>query len=129
MMNESGTGTSGHTRERQLCLAINLVAVFYLLWLAISLGGATARFAQMYEALGAELSTPLEFLIRHGRWFYPSVFGGLAVVVVAKEWVIRDKRASSMVTLLIALVAQALGHVLTTAYYQPVFEMMRKLSG
>ena len=121
--------SSSSTRERVICWVTDLLAVLYLLWIAAYLVRSTGHFAQMYEGLGARLPASTQFLVDQRVWFYPAVFGGLAVLVLAKEAALRDKRVSSMITFLLALLGQFMAHWLTSVYYLPLFGLIRQLSG
>ena len=82
----------------------------------------------MFAGLGTDLPHPTQVLINHANWIYPVSFGGIVAILIAKEVVMRDKRLSTMLTFLIAMGAQFLGHWMTTVYYLPLFDLIRKLS-
>jgi hypothetical protein len=89
---------------------------------------STGQFARMIEGLGADLPPPVAFLVQHGGWFYPLVLGSPVLLVFGNEFVIRDKRASTMITFLLAIIGQFAAHWMTTAYYLPLVELIGKLS-
>ena len=96
--------------------------------MAFHLWRSTGHFAQMFKGLGADLPPSTAFLVHHGGWFYPLVFGFLVLLVFGKEFVIRDKRVSTMITFVLAIVGQFAAHWMTTVYYLPLFKLIGKLS-
>jgi type II secretory pathway component PulF len=96
--------------------------------MGVHLWHATGTFAAMFAGLGTELPTATRILIDYRSWIYPTCFGGIVAILIAKELVMRDKRLSTMLTFLLAVGAQFLGHWMTTVYYLPLFDLINKLS-
>ena len=122
-----GSAASSHV-DALLAWTADGVVGLYFAWMSFSLWRNTDTFARMFAGLGAQLPTTTRFVVEHGAWFYPAVFAILLVVLVGKEFLIRDKRISTMATFLMACVGQFAFHALTTVYYLPMFDMMRKLA-
>jgi uncharacterized membrane protein YeaQ/YmgE (transglycosylase-associated protein family) len=93
-----------------------------------TLWSRSATFGSLLEGLGAELPASTKFVVAHGGWLYPLVFGGLIGVLTAKELLVQDKRLSAMLTVLVTIVAQFLSQWLLTPYFLPLFGLMDKLS-
>ena len=123
----AAVGTEPPRTELLLALATDVVAAWYFGWMTLQLSGNTQAFAGLYKGLGAELPVPTRFLVENGQWFYPTFFGGLVLLLGAKEALISDKRLSSIVTCLVAVAGQFAYHWLTTAYYLPMLDLFRKL--
>ena len=128
MTHDANGPVRSRTGDLAVALAADVLASLYFLWVGLHLWRSTGRFAQMFDGLGAQLPASTAFLIHHGGWFYPLVFGCLGLVVFGKELFIRDKRVSTMVTFVLAILGQFAAHWMTTLYQLPLLELIRKLS-
>jgi hypothetical protein len=115
------------TKEIAISWLADVLAAVYFLWMGFHLWRSTKHFGEMFDGLGADLPAPTAFLVQHGGWFYPLVFGSFVLLVFGKEFVIRDKRVSTMITFVLAILGQFLAHWMTTVYYLPLFELIGKL--
>ena len=61
-------------------------------------------------------------------YVYPSVFGAIVLALIVKELAIPDKRLSTMLTFLIALVAHWLSYWFASLHYLPLIDLIHKLS-
>ncbi len=121
---QSGTKFS---RESFISWTTDIFAAAYLLWMGYSLRAGTANLGHLYEGLGADLPVFTRFLVQQGGWFYPLVFGFFTLIVFAKEFVIRDKRISTMVTFLLAILGQFVWHWMTTLFFYPMVELIQQI--
>jgi len=103
------------------------VACAYFAWLFGFHWRSVGAFRQMYEGLGAELPLPTRFVVNQRAWFFPLLFAIFAGAAIGKERLIADKRLSVMVTFLLTIVGQFVAQALVTAYYVPLFDLIRKL--
>jgi hypothetical protein len=115
-------------REQVLAWVTTIVASSYCGWMGFQLWRGAGRFAAMYEGMGAQVPNPTWILVEHGGWIYPVCFGGLIAVLVAKELLVVDKRLSTMISFLLAIVAQFVAHWMTMAHFVPLFDLIEKLS-
>src|SRR5690348_6841979 len=76
-----------------------ILACAYIAWAGVSLYQATGIFKEMYTSMGVELSTPTRFIMAAYRWLFPILFGGVIGVVVAKQFLVREKWVSLFITL------------------------------
>jgi hypothetical protein len=119
-------------RENWVAWATNAVGCLYCGWMGFHLWRTTgvigATAGGMFAGLGAELPIATRILVDYRSWIYPGCFGGLVAILVAKELVVRDRRLSTMLTFLVTIVAQFLAQWMTSVYYQPLFDLISKLS-
>lgn len=114
-------------REAVLAWAGTIVALLYFAWRGATLFDVSKPFRTMFEGLGAELPTATGLAVEHRVWVHLIVFGLPAIIVLGKEFVVRDKRTSLMITMLVVIVFLLLSDMLVTAYYLPLFDMLDKL--
>jgi hypothetical protein len=115
-------------RERVLAWAGTIVAVLYFAWRGATLFDVSKTFRTMFEGLGAELPTATRLAVEHRVWVHSVVFGLPALILLGKEFAVRDKRTSLMITMLVVIIFLLLSDVLVTVYYLPLFDMLDKLS-
>ncbi len=113
-------------RESTLGWGATVIACIYCGWLAITLWRHAAAFGAIFRSLNFDLSSGLRFVVEHG-WIYPVLFGALALFAVVKEWIMRDKRLSVMISFLVMILAQWVAAVVSELYQQPLLEMMRRV--
>jgi hypothetical protein len=114
--------------EVLLAWAADILAVLYFAWSYQGLSRHTLAFGAIIANLGADVPGPTAFVMTHYAWLYPAVFGGAAVLVVAKELKIDDKRLSVVMTFLIALVVLWISDYLKSVFLLPLLEMLRGLA-
>ena len=113
-------------RETAFGWAATAIACLYCAWLAVSLSRHTGAFGAIFRGLGVELPHSTRFVVEH-VWIYPVMFGILALCVLVKEWIVRDKRTSVMLSFLIMMLGQWAAAIAMALYQQPLFEIMRKV--
>jgi uncharacterized membrane protein YhaH (DUF805 family) len=89
---------------------------------------STGVFAELFKGLGVELPLATRFLITTYSWLYPLLFLGAAVLVIAKEFVLRDVRRRLAATLIIFVAAVSSAGLVQYALYLPLFDLVKKLS-
>ena len=60
-------------------------------------------------------------------WIYPVLFGILALFAVVKEWIVRDKRISAMLSFLVMMLGHRAADTFTALYQQPLLEILRRI--
>jgi type II secretory pathway component PulF len=89
---------------------------------------STRTFVNMYSSMGVDLP----FLTRIIIWFYPvlypTLFGGAAILVIAKQYFVREKWVNISATLGTVLVADFFSNVIVGALYRPLCDLMEKLN-
>jgi hypothetical protein len=106
---------------------VTILAFAYVAWTGFSLYRSTAAFSNLYNSLDVELWGPTWFLIRNYHWFYPSLFGGASALVITKQFFVREKWISLMITLTVAVVVGFIGSGIVWALYRPVNDLVEKL--
>jgi type II secretory pathway component PulF len=105
------------------------IACAYFAWLFGMHWRHAATFSALFEGLGAELPLPTRFVIGQRIWLFPVLFLLFAGIVIGKEWLVRNKRFSVMLTFLTTLIGQFIAGLLVEAYYLPLFNLINMLSG
>jgi type II secretory pathway component PulF len=115
-------------REAVLAWTGTIVAALYFAWRGTTVFRATRTFRAMFEGLGAELPAATRLVVAYRVWILAIVFVLPALFVLGKEFVVRDKRTSMMITMLVVIVFLFVVDLLVTAYYLPLFSLIDKLS-
>src|SRR5437867_12943719 len=64
---------------------------------------STGIFRELFKGLGVELPLATRFLIATYTWLYPLLYLGAAVLVIAKEFILRDMRLRLATTVVVFL--------------------------
>ena len=105
-----------------------VLACAYFLWMGWSLYRSISAFAAMYNSMGVELPLITRFVVASYRWLFPLFLVGATGVVVAKQFIVRDKWINLSITFIIALAVDLIGNGIVRALYRPIFDLMEKLS-
>src|SRR5882724_2624381 len=84
-------------------------------------------FNTMFQGLGVELPGATRFLLTTYAWLFPVFFVGAAILVIAKEFVMRDVRGRLAATLVIFVAAASSVGLAVLVLYLPLLELLRKL--
>ena len=87
-----------------------------------------AIFNTLFQGLGVELPGATRFLLATYVWLFPVFFVGAAILVIAKEFVMRDVRGRLAATLVIFVTAASSVGLAVFVLYLPVLELLRKLA-
>jgi len=90
--------------------------------------GSTGIFTELFKGLGVELPAPTRFLIETYSWLYPLLFVGAALLVIAKEFLLRDVRRRLATTVIIFVAAVSWVGLVQYALYLPLLDLVKKLS-
>lgn len=115
-------------RERTLAWAGTIVAVVYFVYRGTTIFLAGVRFEIMFDGLGAPLPAATRFALDYRLPIVATLFGLPTVVIIAKEWFIRDKRISMMVTMLIVILVAFGVDILIALYYLPLMDLISRLN-
>ena len=107
---------------------ISIVACLYLLWTGAMLFYSTVAFANLFASMGVELPFPTTIVIGTYRFSYPVLFGGAAVLIIVKQFTMREKWINICTTLGIVWVLDIISNGIIRALYRPMFDMVEKLS-
>ena len=133
MANQAGAGAVLEKNEARkpgtpLTWGLSLVACAYCLWMGATLFYSAHAFAELYSSIGVDLALSTKIIISFYWMIYPIVFGGAAVLVIAKQYYVRDKWVNISVTLGAVLVADFVSDLAVNALYRPLWDFMGKIS-
>jgi type II secretory pathway component PulF len=89
---------------------------------------STGIFRELFKGLGVELPLTTRLLIATYSWLYPLLFVGAAVLVIAKEFALRDVRSKLAATVIIFVAAVSSAGLVQYVLYLPLLELVKKLS-
>lgn len=112
--------------EIVLAWLATLLSCAYLYWAYTTLASGTAALEGALGPRAAELPGPTRFVLDHHVWLYPVVLGSTALLLLAKEIVLRNKRLTLALTLAIALVALFVTDSFKTLLLSPLVEILAK---
>ena len=107
---------------------VTVLACAYIGWIGTSLYYSTSIFINMYTSMGVELPLSVKILIGFYRVMYPILFGGIAALVITKQFFVRDKWFSVSLTLAAALAVGLIAYGIVRTLYRPMFDLMEKLN-
>lgn len=105
-----------------------ILACAYIVWTGAWLYHSTMAFRDLFASLNVELPAPTQFVISTYRWSMPISFGSVIVLVVAKQFLVREKWVSLVITLAAVFAMEFTSSVIVRVLYQPLFILIEKLS-
>jgi len=129
----STTGPDFHeansvARGSVLTWIATILACAYVIWTGVALYISTPKFIDMYTSMGIDLPLPTKLVIGFYRLGYPFLFGGATVLLIGKEFSMREKWRNLSVTLATVVVVAILGNWIVRALYRPMLDMAEKLN-
>ena len=107
---------------------VTILAFGYIVWTGTSLYFSTPIFINMYVSVGLDLHLSIKVLIGFYRLIYPVLFGGIAALVITKQFFVRDKWISVSVTLAATVAVSLISEGIVRALYRPLFDLVEKLN-
>ena len=89
---------------------------------------STGIFRELFKGLGVEIPPTTRFLIATYSWLYPLLYIGAAVMVIAKEFVLRNMRNRLVTTAVVFLAAISSVELVQYVLYLPLLDLVKKLS-
>jgi type II secretory pathway component PulF len=108
--------------------AVSVLVSLICLFVGLVLSRTTPVFRELFQGLGVELPLTTRFLIANYFWLYPSLFGGLAILSIVKEFRVRGTRrrlSASGIILLAAISSVGLERFIM---YLPLLDLIQKLN-
>jgi Na+/H+-translocating membrane pyrophosphatase len=106
----------------------SLLACAYFAWMGISLYRSTAVFIDMFSSMGVDLPLSTRIVVTSYHFLYPVLFGGMAVLVITKQFFVREKRwVSVSITLMAMVLVSLISEVITSTLYRPINDLIEKL--
>jgi type II secretory pathway component PulF len=121
--------SAGNERQGDvLTWLATILACTYIVWTGTALYFSTPIFINMYGSMGVDLQLSTKILIGFYRLMYPILFGGIAALVITKQFFVRDKWMSVSVTLAAIVAVSLISEGIVRALYRPLFDMAEQLS-
>jgi hypothetical protein len=121
--------SAGNERQGDvLTWLATILACTYIVWTGTALYFSTPIFINMYTSMGVDLHLSTKILFGFYRLMYPILFGGMAALVITKQFFVRDKWMSVSVTLAATVAVNLISEGIVRALYRPLFDMAEKLS-
>jgi hypothetical protein len=114
-------------REGVLAWFASGLLCIYFAWSYAALLRYTRVFMTLFGSLGVELPAPTRFLIATHFFLYPLLFVGAGVLVIAKEFLVPDKRLSLIISLVVALLTLLAVDSIKSVFILPLLELAQKL--
>lgn len=89
---------------------------------------STPKFIDMYVSMGVELPLATRIVIGFYRIGYPFLFGGAVVLLIGKQFSVREKWPNLSITLGTVVAVAILGNWIVRALYRPLFDLVEKLN-
>jgi type II secretory pathway component PulF len=105
-----------------------ILACAYVIWTGVMLYMSTPKFMDMYISMGVELPLSTKLVIGFYRPGYPLLFGGATVLLIGKQFSVREKWRNLSITLATVVVMAILGNWIVQALYRPIFDLAEKLN-
>jgi hypothetical protein len=97
-------------------------------WMCVTLARSTKIFGELFKGLGVEPPSATRFLVATYSWLYPIVFIGSAILVIAKEFILRDVQRRLAVTVIIFIVAMSSAGLAQYILNLPLLDLVQKLN-
>ena len=114
-------------KGKWFALVAALIVSLCCIFTCVILIQATRIFGNLLRDLGMELPLATRFLIATYSWLYPLLFVGAAVLVIAKEFVIRDMGRRWAATVIIFLVVISSAGLVQYVLNLPLLDLVQKL--
>ena len=111
-----------------LTWGLSLVACAYCLWMGGTLIYSAHAFAGLYSTIGVHLPFSSRIVVGFYGVLYPILYGGAAVLVIAKQYFVREKWVNISITMGTVLVADFIANMSINALYGPILDLPEKLS-
>jgi hypothetical protein len=111
-----------------LTWTVTIVACAYFVWSGAALYSSVGIFARMFESMGVDLHLSTKLVLGSYWLFLPLLFGGAVVLVIAKQFFVREKWISLAITLGVTVMIDVVSNVVVRALYSPLFELIEKLN-
>lgn len=89
---------------------------------------STGVFTELFKSIGIELPLATRLLIVTYPWLYPLLFVGAAVLVIAKEFALRDVRRRLAATVIIFAAVVSSAELMQYVLNLPLLDLVQKLN-
>jgi type II secretory pathway component PulF len=107
---------------------LTILACAYIASMGVSLYRSAAVFGTMFASMAVEIPVVTRLVIGNYQWICPLLFGGAVALLIAKQFLIRNKWQNVTATCAATLFVNLAGSVMVQALYRPLFDMLEKIS-
>jgi len=126
-MKDRAPAAKSTVAETVLAWLATVLSCAYLYWAYTVLAKHSGTLQNLLESRGGELPSPAAFLLNHHVWLYPAIFGSTALLLVAKELGLHNKRLSLTLTLMIVLITLFVVDSLKMLLFLPLLDMLQNV--
>jgi hypothetical protein len=125
---ESAEILRDNQRDSVLAWIASLFTALCCILALVILAESVSEFMQLFIALRVELPLPTRLLIQTFSWVLPFLFIGMATLLIAKEFLIRETRMRLISTGLMFVVTVACVGLVYFILNLPLFDLAEKLN-
>jgi hypothetical protein len=115
-------------KEKGFAWGASLFVSLCCIYVCLILTRSTGIFRGLYKDLGVELPLATRFFVAAYPWLYPLFFVGAAILVIAKEFVVRDMGRRLATTAIIFVIAISSVAMVQYVLNLPLLDLVQKLS-
>jgi type II secretory pathway component PulF len=104
-----------------------ILACAYFIWTGIFLYHSTPAFTALFSSIGVDIPLSTRIVIRTYRFLYPALFGGMTVLMILKQFFVREKWASLSITFMATVLAGLASDEIVRALYHPINDLVEKV--
>src|SRR5262245_40296079 len=103
------------------------ISAVYLCWCGFVLRRGAIGLGAFLTSMQASVPVPTKFVVTHSTWLAVS-FSTAGALILLKEFLVRDKRFSLMLTMLAVIVVRALADVVLRLFYLPLTDLIANIT-
>jgi type II secretory pathway component PulF len=115
-------------KQKGFAWGASLFVSLCCIYVCVILTRSTGIFRGLFKDLGVELPLSTRFLVATYSWLYPLFFVGAAILVIAKDFLLRDmgrRLATTAIIFVIAISSVAMAQYVLNL---PLLDLVQKLS-
>ena len=105
----------------------SVFSFLYYIWLYATLSRQTEIIIESLPNMSVELPASTRLLILFRFWLYPLLFLGSGILLITKEFFVRDKRLSLIFTLAVAVLVLFVTNSIKDSLFLPFVALVEKL--
>ncbi len=89
---------------------------------------STSKFMELFVSFDVQLPSATRMLVTNYRWLLPVWFGGAVLLMVAKQYFVRENAINLTITFATTITMSVLSGQIVRMLYQPILGMSDKLN-